>query len=239
MMELYGSDEILHFPREIVGNVPCDNVMYIIIVKLNVKYRILLHMGVQCGLSVLHSVVSQQSDYIVVIYHLFFPLFTVCGGGVLPRPGTIAIPVVPFRCRSVYPTKLSITPSKLSFSPTASSFLASQYVKFSLAWEFMTFSVSICSSNSSAVIFCKASTDTEALCRAETGSNGGAFGGGLPDNVGEGESGFVLGSTSFFFLPDSGSISSRLTGMPRETRNNRRIRERFQSGGINGTGAAS
>ena len=52
-------------------------------------------------------------------------------------------------------------------------------------------------------------------------------------------SGFVEGRTSFFFLPEAGRISSRLTGMPNETRKRRRIRDRFQSGGLSGTGAAS
>ncbi len=54
-----------------------------------------------------------------------------------------------------------------------------------------------------------------------------------------GVSGFVDGRTSFFFLPEAGRISSRFTGMPRDTRKRRRIRERFQSGGLRGTGAAS
>ena len=138
--------------------------------------------------------------------HFLHPFFTFCGGGVFPRPGTIAIPVVPFLCRSVHPTKLSITPSKLSFSPTASSLLANQYVKFSLACEVTTFKVSTCSRNSDAVIFCNANADTEDWCRADTGSNGGALGGSFPDNIGVGVSGFVLGKTSFFFFPDAGGI---------------------------------
>ena len=65
------------------------------------------------------------------------------------------------------------------------------------------------------------------------------MGGNLPDNVAMGVSGFVEGRTSFFFFPEAGRISSRLTGMPRETRKRRRIRDRFQSGGLRGTGAAS
>src|ERR1700730_15589602 len=65
------------------------------------------------------------------------------------------------------------------------------------------------------------------------------MGGGLPDNVDRGVSGFVDGRTSFFFLPEAGRISSKLTGMPRETRKRRRIRDRFQSGGLRGTGSAS
>jgi len=171
--------------------------------------------------------------------HFFRPFFTFCGGGVFPLPGTMAIPVVPFLCRSVHPTKLSITPSKLSFSPTASSFLANQYVKFSLACEVTAFKLSTCASNSSTVIPCNANSDTLALCRAATGSNGGASGAGFPESEGAAVSGLVLGRTSFFFFPEAGRISSRFTGMPSETRKSRRIRERFQSGGFSGPGAAS
>lgn len=46
------------------------------------------------------------------------------------------------------------------------------------------------------------------------------------------------GKMSFFCL-DAGRISSRSTGTPRETRKRRRIRERIQSGGWRGGGAAS
>jgi hypothetical protein len=44
------------------------------------------------------------------------------------------------------------------------------------------------------------------------------------------ESEGVNGSTSFFCF-EAGRISSRSTGTPRETRNNRLIRERVQLGG--------
>ena len=46
------------------------------------------------------------------------------------------------------------------------------------------------------------------------------------------------GRTSFFCF-DAGNISSRSTGTPSETRNNRRMGDRIQSGGCNGGGAAS
>ena len=72
-----------------------------------------------------------------------------------------------------------------------------------------------------------------------TASKGGALGGSFPLKLRVGVSGFVLGRTSFFFLPEAGRISSRLTGTPSETRNNRRMRDRFQSGGLSGTGEAS
>src|SRR5271154_2865977 len=101
-----------------------------------------------------HTMSSQIGSY------FFHPFFKFCGGGVFPLPGTIAIPVVPFLCRSVHPTKLSITPSTLSFSPNASSFLANQYVKFSLACDVTAFKFSTCKTNSSIVIPCNASSDT-------------------------------------------------------------------------------
>ena len=46
------------------------------------------------------------------------------------------------------------------------------------------------------------------------------------------------GRMSFFCL-DAGRISSRSTGTPRDTRNRRRMRDRIQSGGWRGGGAAS
>lgn len=46
------------------------------------------------------------------------------------------------------------------------------------------------------------------------------------------------GRTSFFCF-EVGRISSRSTGIPRETRKSRRMRERFQSGGWRGGGATS
>lgn len=49
---------------------------------------------------------------------------------------------------------------------------------------------------------------------------------------------FRDGSTSFFCL-DAGRISSRSTGTPNDTRNNRRVLERIQSGGASGGGATS
>ena len=49
---------------------------------------------------------------------------------------------------------------------------------------------------------------------------------------------WVDGKTSFFCL-EAGNISSRSTGTPRDTRNNRRIRERTQLGGCKGGGATS
>ena len=57
---------------------------------------------------------------------------------------------------------------------------------------------------------------------------------------GEGEPlrNFVDGRMSFFCL-EAGSISSRSTGTPNDTRNSRRIRERTQLGGCNGGGATS
>lgn len=46
------------------------------------------------------------------------------------------------------------------------------------------------------------------------------------------------GSTSFFCL-EAGNISSKSTGTPSDTRNRRRIRDRIQSGGCRGGGAAN
>ena len=48
----------------------------------------------------------------------------------------------------------------------------------------------------------------------------------------------VEGRMSFFCF-DAGSISSRSTGTPNETKNSRRIRERTQFGGCKGGGATS
>lgn len=42
-----------------------------------------------------------------------------------------------------------------------------------------------------------------------------------------------------FFCFEAGSISSRSTGTPNETKNSRRIRERTQFGGCKGGGATS
>ena len=49
---------------------------------------------------------------------------------------------------------------------------------------------------------------------------------------------WIDGKTSFFCL-DAGRISSRSTGTPSDTKNNRRMRERTQSGGCRGGGATS
>jgi len=49
---------------------------------------------------------------------------------------------------------------------------------------------------------------------------------------------FIDGRMSFFCL-DAGRISSSETGIPRETRKSRRIRERIQFGGWRGGGATS
>lgn len=49
---------------------------------------------------------------------------------------------------------------------------------------------------------------------------------------------WMEGRMSFFCL-EAGSISSKSTGTPRETRKRRRIRERIQFGGWRGGGATS
>ena len=48
----------------------------------------------------------------------------------------------------------------------------------------------------------------------------------------------IEGRMSFFCF-DAGRISSRSTGTPKDTRNNRRVRDRTQFGGCNGGGATS
>jgi hypothetical protein len=62
-----------------------------------------------------------------------------------------------------------------------------------------------------------------------------------PSEEGRGERspGMCIEGRMSFFCFEAGRISSRSTGTPSETRNNRRIRERTQSGGCSGGGATN
>ena len=62
-----------------------------------------------------------------------------------------------------------------------------------------------------------------------------------PSDEGRGDRspGICIEGRMSFFCFEAGSISSRSTGTPNETKNSRRIRERTQSGGCNGGGATS
>lgn len=59
------------------------------------------------------------------------------------------------------------------------------------------------------------------------------------EGLGDFSPGICIDGRMSFFCFEAGSISSRSTGTPRETRNSRRMRDRTQSGGWRGGGATS
>lgn len=161
-----------------------------------------------------------------------------------------------------------MTSSNASLSPAALSFRISQYSSVCTAACRNSSKLLTCFRSSPSVSPDKAISVVEHSSRVVFAENSGGGGGPLlrrsvfepvdptdvedvffcfnlpngprspPSEDGRRDSASIDGSTSFFCLL-AGNISSRSTGTPSDTRNNRRILDRTQSGGCSGGGATS